>query len=578
MNSFTVPQLLSGRSPSKTATGARTPRGTRSPRVRSPGNQAQRASIEERVGLAQVSGRYHRLPRTLQQDYDVTTTVLGSGVNGAVRLAISKNQHHPSHKFAVKEFSFAGISARAQSQLESEAEVFLCMDHPNIARLVDVYESDVHLDLVMECIEGGDLFDKLKERKQFPERDVALVAWQMLLALNYVHCHGIMHGDVKLENWIYDDVGKHVKLIDFGFSKWCDRPGSRILGTTGYVAPEALVSISTSQADMWGLGVIVFILLSGYMPFSGSDAEVFDKIRAGAYKLKPEKWSNISEGAKAFMEELLVVDHKKRLTAQAALEHNFIASSHWESEPEVDFSIVKALSDFGHQPRFRRCCMSIMAWSLTNEERAKVEEQFLAMDQNHHGQITYGELKKVMVDRFHMPDKEAKLTFQALDMHHDQEIHFSDFLAAMVSTRIEIHEELMQEAFRRFDEDGTGYITSTNLKKVIGDEFEGQKVEKMLCEADILKNGRISYHEFVSYVQGRPLHLHGDEPTIIDEDLVTRSWPNSAMAHMLSNKSPGLFLQQWSRMPSYKATGNGVVLKGTSNGDHGSHQALCVLQ
>jgi Ca2+-binding EF-hand superfamily protein len=200
-----------------------------------------------------------------------------------------------------------------------------------------------------------------------------------------------------------------------------------------------------------------------------------------------------------------------RLTAEAALEHPFIANRHFEDETQDDVGIVKALRDYGHQSRFRRCCMSMMAWSLSSEERSKVEQYFLALDIKHHGAIYYDDLKKVMVDKFHIPQGEAKRAFNALDSSHHKEIHYSDFLAAMITKRVDMNEDLIHEAFRKFDTDDSGYITAENLREVIGDTFEGLKVEKLLSEADTLHHGRLSYHEFASYLKGQEMHFLGDE-------------------------------------------------------------------
>lgn len=469
--------------------------------------------LEAKIGVLQISGRYHRHPKNIESDYVLTDTVLGSGYNGEVRMATSKER--PEHKFAIKAFDFAGVPANRKVQLESEVECFLSMDHPHIARLVDVYEKDYHMDLVMECMHGGELLDRVRVQKRFDEKDTANAVWQMLLALNYIHSHNMIHCDIKLENFMFDTAdSNHLKLIDFGFSKMCSKNAElrrKACGTLSYTAPEVLDWSYTQQCDQWSLGVIVFVMLAGYMPFSGTEMEQMKKISTGSYVMKQERWGNISEEAKSFTKNLLQVDPKKRLTAEGALEHPFIRDRHFEDQTQVDVGVVKALRDYGHQSRFRRCCMSLMAWSLSCEERAKVEGYFLALDANHQGAITYEELKKVMVDKFHLPQGEAKRAFQAMDTNHNKEIHYSDFLAAMISTRVELHEELLHEAFRKFDTDNCGYITADNLREVLGDTFEGQKVEKMLHEADTLHHGMLSYHEFASYLTGRQVHLHGDE-------------------------------------------------------------------
>lgn len=468
--------------------------------------------LEQHVEKNQISGRYHRLPKMLTSDYELSDTVLGSGANGDVHLATSKCHHnHHNHRFAVKEFNFKDLPPEKKAQLECEVEVFLTMDHPHIARLTDVYESAEHLDIVMECMEGGELFDRIKARQRFSERDTANSVWQMLLALNYIHSHGIIHGDIKLENFMYDSPeSDHIKLIDFGFSKMNGDSTSKAFGTLSYVAPEMLELKCTSRSDMWSLGVIVFVLLSGYMPFRGSEQEQLERISTGKFLMKKEKWAGVSVDAIDFTRALLRVDPTKRLTAQSALEHPFIANRHIE-KTDVDPLILQALRDYGYESKFRQSCLSVMAWCLSNEDRHKVEEDFLAMDEHHHGTITYEDLKKTMVQKFGLPRQEVNRTYRALSDHKDHEIHYSDFLAAMVSKRIGLNEELLQECFSRFDVDNTGYITAENMRSVLGDRFHGQRVESLLREVDTKDNGRVSYHEFASYMGKTPLHLHGDE-------------------------------------------------------------------
>eukprot|EP00928_Gymnodinium_smaydae_P087940 TRINITY_DN72111_c0_g1_i1.p1 TRINITY_DN72111_c0_g1~~TRINITY_DN72111_c0_g1_i1.p1 ORF type:complete len:536 (-),score=99.57 TRINITY_DN72111_c0_g1_i1:117-1724(-) len=469
--------------------------------------------LEERIGKIPVTGRYHRSPRKISDDYDVLDDALGSGYNGVVKLATRKGKPK-GDKFAVKAFKLLNVVGEKKSQLESEVEIFLSMDHPHITRLYDVYEGEDALHLVMECCEGGELFDRVKELKKFSELDAADSVWQMLLSLNYIHQHGIAHRDLKLENFLYDKKGSsHLKLIDFGFSKiWETNIKMHVsCGTLSYVAPEVLKKSYTSQCDVWSLGVITFILLSGYMPFSGPEAVQMKNIQAGAYVMKPAKWDAISENAREFVKALLEVNPDKRLTAQAALDHPWIARrTSRKGSVSVDLDIAVALRDFGHASKFRRCCMEMMAWSLSNEERAKVRDQFIAMDINQHGTITLQELKKVLNDNFVIDDAEINEIFNALDTNHDEEIHYSDFLAAMVSNRIAVHEDLMLETFKKFDVDSSGYITVDNLRDVIGNTFEGEEVEKLLAEGDLLHDGRISYSEFVAYLKGTPLESHTD--------------------------------------------------------------------
>lgn len=226
--------------------------------------------------------------------------------------------------------------------------------------------------------------------------------------------------------------------------------------------------------------------------------------------MKPQRWSSVSAPGRQFTQCLLQVDPARRLTAQGALEHDWVVNRHNADKQEVDGLVVDALRQFGQAAKFRRCCLSMMAWSLSNEERAQVRKYFIAMDVDNRGTITLSELKRVLEDKFHVTDEETLRIFNALDSNNDEEIQYSDFLAAMVSTRIALHDDLLRAAFRKFDSDGSGFITVGDLRQVLGDSFAGEKVADLLAEADILQDGRISYPEFVAYLRGDPLSEHAD--------------------------------------------------------------------
>jgi len=143
--------------------------------------------------------------------------VLGSGYNGVVRLATQKLNE--KQMVAVKKIKLKGLRESKKERLMNEISTFLCMDHPHVARLLDVYEAENDISLVMECMEGGELFDRVKDHPlhHFTEPQAADATRQMLLAVQYIHHHGIVHRDLKLENFLYDGNGSnHLKMIDFG--------------------------------------------------------------------------------------------------------------------------------------------------------------------------------------------------------------------------------------------------------------------------------------------------------------------------------------------------------------------------
>lgn len=256
------------------------------------------------VNIEDVSGR------KIDQVYDgvVHGKVLGRGVAGVVRLVTHKTT---GIHYAVKCLDKSGIgdSQEQQQQLGEEILIMSQLDHPNICRLHEVYEDETQIYLVQELGEGGDLFDLLDEQPNYhyQEQDAVKLVHQMLSALRYLHAKGIIHRDLKLENFLYS-TQKHQQLkligtyekevsvintlsthslnnivlaphaclllafpLDFGLSKHYV-PGDvqhDIVGTPYTCSPEVIAGNYDSKCDMWAIGVLSFMLLCGETPFGG---------------------------------------------------------------------------------------------------------------------------------------------------------------------------------------------------------------------------------------------------------------------------------------------------------------------
>lgn len=172
-------------------------------------------------------------------------------------------------------------------KIKEEIRILSKLDHPNICKYYETYESPKHFYLIMEYCGGGDLFDEITQKEnEMTENKAAEIMKKLILAINHCHSLNIAHRDLKPENIMYTEDGKDIKIIDFGLSKLVPNkndPMKTLVGTPYYVAPEVLDGIYGFECDCWSLGVIMYTLLSGYLPFYGtSPAEVFDRIRNGA--------------------------------------------------------------------------------------------------------------------------------------------------------------------------------------------------------------------------------------------------------------------------------------------------------
>lgn len=161
------------------------------------------------------------------------------------------------------------------SVIRNELDILKMMDHPHIVKVYDYYEDVDNFNIVMEYCKGGELFEHISKRGVFDETMASDIMKQILSAISYLHLQNIIHSDLKAENIMFvneDDTDLHCKLIDFGMaSKYNpEKKLSHIQGTPYYIAPEVLMNSYDSKADIWSVGVLLYILLTGTPPFKAS--------------------------------------------------------------------------------------------------------------------------------------------------------------------------------------------------------------------------------------------------------------------------------------------------------------------
>jgi calcium/calmodulin-dependent protein kinase I len=233
--------------------------------------------------------------------------------------------------------------------LKREIEIMKTVNHPNILKLIEIYEDAENVYIVMELVDGNELFDRIVDRGYYSEKSTVHIVKQILEAIRYLHEHNIAHRDLKPENLLCSGEGSNevVKIADFGLSKIFaganGEPLQTSCGTPGYVAPEVLTSDSYDEAvDMWGVGIITYILLAGYPPFyADDDTQLFEKIMSVEYDFDDECWDDVSDLAKNFIQQLLVQDPKRRLTAEDALKHKWLTSSAADKALNIHHTMYK---------------------------------------------------------------------------------------------------------------------------------------------------------------------------------------------------------------------------------------------
>ncbi|NP_001084771.1 death associated protein kinase 1 S homeolog [Xenopus laevis] len=257
---------------------------------------------------------------------------LGSGQFAVVKKCQEKSAGtHYAAKFIKKRRTKSSRRGVTREDIEREVSILKEIQHPNVITLHEVYENKTDVILILELVAGGELFDFLAEKESLTEEEATEFIKQILNGVNYLHSLQIAHFDLKPENIMLLDRNApkpRIKIIDFGLAHRIDSGNEfkNIFGTPEFVAPEIVNYEPLGlESDMWSIGVITYILLSGASPFLGeTKQETLANISAVSYDFEEEFFSSTSALAKDFIRRLLVKDPKKRMTIQDSLSHPWI--------------------------------------------------------------------------------------------------------------------------------------------------------------------------------------------------------------------------------------------------------------
>ncbi|NXD64826.1 MYLK4 kinase, partial [Eolophus roseicapillus] len=252
--------------------------------------------------------------------------ILGGGRFGQVHKCEEKAT---GLKLAAKIIKARG--PKQKDEIKNEINVMNQLNHVNLIQLYDAFESKNDIVLVMEYVEGGELFDRIiDENCNLTEMDTILFIKHICEGIQYMHQMYILHLDLKPENILcVNRAANQIKIIDFGLARrYQPREKLRVnFGTPEFLAPEVVnyecVSFPT---DMWSLGVIAYMLLSGLSPFLGDDDnETLNNILSCSWDFEDEEFQGVSDQAKDFISKILIKDKCWRLSATAALKHPWLS-------------------------------------------------------------------------------------------------------------------------------------------------------------------------------------------------------------------------------------------------------------
>nr|XP_057925397.1 MAP kinase-activated protein kinase 3 isoform X1 [Doryrhamphus excisus] len=302
------------------------------PRQQPPPPPAAASASEEThfplPGITKLDIKRH----AVTDDYKISSQVLGLGINGKVMQCFNKKT---GEKCALK---ILYDSPKAKREVELHWRV---SGGPHIVRIIGLYEN-MHqgkkcLLIIMECMEGGELFSRIQARgdQAFTEKEASEIMKDIGTAIEFLHNINIAHRDIKPENLLYTSKHRNgvLKLTDFGFAKETTQhnPLQTPCYTPYYVAPEVLGPEKYDKScDMWSLGVIMYILLCGFPPFYSNTGQAISpgmkrRIRMGQYEFPNPEWADVSQEGKDLIHQLLKTDPNERMTITQFMNHPWIS-------------------------------------------------------------------------------------------------------------------------------------------------------------------------------------------------------------------------------------------------------------
>jgi len=378
--------------------------------------------------------------------------------------------------------------------------------HPNVAALVAIYEDEDAVHMILELCEGGQLFDDICSQGAISERDVAKYFQKMVEVVDHCHTLGIAHRDIKPENFLLSKCGPggQVKAADFGLSQFFrpSRPFRSLVGSAYYVAPEVLKREYGPKADIWSLGVCLYILLTGLTPFWGdTEEDIFAMVLQADVDYDTHPWNIISGPARDIVQRMLQRDPARRPSAKQVLQHKWLCQA--APDAPLGDDVIQRMRGFTAMTKVKRAAMLVAAQNLEVEGMPQMSALFNALDVDRSGAITADELK-VGLGRAGVPvnDQEIEKMMKTADHDGDtKRISASEFVAATVGHSVARRNELVQSLFKVFDAHGNGALSLDDLHAVLSKYgISKEDVASVLVALDEDGDGMLSFAEFQTWI------------------------------------------------------------------------------
>jgi len=513
----------------------------------------------------------------LYNKYDVKNAVLlGSGAFGAVyqvrRISDGKS-------WAMKKVVLDPTVGIELDSLQQEINVQRSLDHANICRVlesfVDTEANTVHL--IMELCTGGNVIDRMQRHGLFGEVAVASVLHKVLSAVNYCHDSHVIHRDIKLENIMYENDERRAepKLIDFGLSAVLEARKETLhgqLGTPSYMAPELWRNEEYDAAvDVWALGVVTFMMLTGGVPFH-KNAGAWFKLPAPAkgqrichmpVQYDDPLWRELSAAAKDFVSKMLEKDPKQRIKVRDAIKHPWIAqysninsNSTAAEQIQRNPGILDALQKYAAANTLAKLSLQVIAFNTSASDVQELRRAFQKIDKDGSGTVSLSEFKHALAAQ-ELDDERLEQMFKAIDANSDGTIEYSEFIAASLAatSKVDVDSDLsIMTCFNILDTDGNGTIEDADLQRLFGSEVPDW-ILSIVPKASSSTSGVVDYDTFKNAMI-RAL-ANPDETGNANDLLRAITYRKKQVDKEASGRSPALFTGPRASLVSAELGGDG---------------------
>ncbi|XP_077224335.1 CDPK-related kinase [Tasmannia lanceolata] len=384
--------------------------------------------------------------------------------------------------------------------------------HSNLVQFYDAYEDHDNVYIVMELCEGGELLDRILSRGgKYSEDDAKAVMVQILNVVAFCHLQGVVHRDLKPENFLFTskDENSQMKAIDFGLSDFVkpDEKLNDIVGSAYYVAPEVLHRSYSTEADVWSIGVIAYILLCGSRPFwARTESGIFRAVLKADPSFDEPPWPSLSPEAKDFVKRLLNKDPRKRMTAAQALSHPWIRNYNDIKVP-LDILIFRLMKAYMRSSSLRKAALRALSKTLTVDELVYLKEQYALLEPNKNGCISIENVRMALTKNATdvMKESRAHDFLVSLNALQYRKMDFEEFCAAALSVHqlegLDRWEQHARCAYELFEKDGNRAIIIEELASELG-LSPSVPVHAVLHDWIRHNDGKLSFLGFVKLLHG----------------------------------------------------------------------------